>query len=329
MFDLDFIDNATGETVTRSYMLNIDQMTGQPYNYTTPSRQYGIFEVDGYNFNSVKQIYIFSYDFPHKDETKENDIFVSKIELSAANALDKQEAAAAVLTFITPQGTYFEDANLDSDIKTLEAQIRIKGQAIDNDSQSVKYYWFRENGSITNKSKKYNKIGGAGWECLNSFNIIQEETADTEALVEWIPSTYRYLTTKKDNIAKETKYKCVAVYSEETVLTKVITIYNYSSDYEITIKSDEGTTFYYDLGNPTLTCYVNGKEDLAEDYSYIWSSIDNTGRFTNLEETIEINTPYNDAVAKFNELEAQIKENQILSGASQQQLQLYKDILNQ
>ena len=51
-------------------MLNIDQMTGQPYNYTTPSRQYDIFEVDGSNFISVKQIYIFAYDFPYTEEDK-------------------------------------------------------------------------------------------------------------------------------------------------------------------------------------------------------------------------------------------------------------------
>jgi hypothetical protein len=184
VFDLDFIDNATGETVTRSYMLNVDQMTGQPYNYTTPSRQYDIFEVDGSNFVSVKQIYIFAYDFPYTAEDKPNDIIVSKIELSAANALDKESAATAALTFITPRGVYFEDSHLDSEERVIEAQIRIKGQIVDNSSQDIKYYWFKENSSIINKSEKYNKIGGAGWECLNLFNVIQEASEDTDAIVE-------------------------------------------------------------------------------------------------------------------------------------------------
>ena len=184
VFDLDFIDNATGETVTRSYMLNVDQMTGQPYNYTTPSRQYDIFEVDGSNFVSVKQVYIFAYDFPYTAEDKLNDIIVSKIELSAANALDKESAATAALTFITPKGVYFEDSHLDLEERVIEAQIRIKGQIVDNNSQDIKYYWFKENSSITNKNEKYNKIGGAGWECLNLFNVIQEASEDTDAIVE-------------------------------------------------------------------------------------------------------------------------------------------------
>ena len=83
------------------------------------------------------------------EENKENDIFISKFELSAANALEATEAATCALTFITPQGTYFDDNDLDSDVRTLQAQIRIKGNAIDNDSQLVKYYWFVENNNIS------------------------------------------------------------------------------------------------------------------------------------------------------------------------------------
>lgn len=329
VFDLDFIDNATGETVTRSYMLNIDQMTGQPYNYTTPSRQYDIFEVDGSNFISVKQIYIFAYNFPYTAEDKSNDIIVSKIELSAANALDKEAAATAALTFITPKGVYFEDNHLDSDERLIEAQIRIKGQIVDNSSQDIKYYWFRENGSITNKSEKYNKLGGAGWECLNLFNVIQEASEDSEAIVEWIPSSYQFITKKQDNIARETKYKCIAVYGEETVLTKVITIYNYSSDFDIKILSDDGTSFYYDIGNPTLTCYINEQEETGDEYSYVWSSIDNTGRFSRIEETPSSNDAYNDAASHLKQLEEQIAANEVLTAATQQEVQLYRNILKQ
>lgn len=329
VFDLDFIDNATGETVTRSYMLNIDQMTGQPYNYTTPSRQYDIFEVDGSNFISVKQIYIFAYDFPYTEEDKPNDIIISKIELSAANALDKEAAATAALTFITPKGVYFEDSHLDSDERLIEAQIRIKGQIVDNSSQDIKYYWFKENGSIINKSEKYNKLGGAGWECLNLFNVIQEASEDNEAIVEWIPSSHQFITKKQDNVARETKYKCIAVYGEETILTKVITIYNYSSDFDIKILSDDGTSFYYDIGNPTLTCYINEQEETGNEYSYIWSSIDNTGRFSRIEETPSSNDAYNDAASHLKQLEEQIAANEVLTAAAQQEVQLYRNILKQ
>ena len=184
VFHLDFTDKSTGEVITKSYIVNVDQMTGNPYNYTVASRQYGIFDVDGANFISVKQIYLFAYDFPNIAEDKENDIFVSKVELSAANALDKEAAATCALTFVTPQGTYYDENDLETDIRTLQAQIRIKGNAIDNNSQNVDYYWFRENNDITAKSEKYNQYGGAGWECLNNYSVVQNGTEENETVVQ-------------------------------------------------------------------------------------------------------------------------------------------------
>lgn len=330
VFNLDFIDNATGEIVTRSYMVNTSQMKGQPYNFATPSRQYGIFEVDGSNFVSIKQIYIFSYDFPNiAIEEKPNDIIISKVELSAANAMTADDLSTTALTILTPQGIYFDDNNLDIDVKTLEAQIRVKGKNIDSNSQDIKYYWFRENGLISTKSKAYNKYGGAGWECLNLSNLIQVNNEDIDTLVEWVPAGYQHKIKKSDNIAKETKYKCVAVYNTETILTKTLVIYNYSSEYDITIKSDEGTTFYYDLGRPTLTCYVNGKEEVGGEYTYAWSSIDNNNRFKNINETPEDNEEYLDAFTKYNNLLNQIENNEVLLSSAQEELALYKRILDQ
>ena len=328
-FSLDFIDNASGETITRTYIVNMDEMTGSPYNYTSASRQYGIFEVDGANFLSVKQIYLFEYNFPNAEDNKPNDIFISKIELSAANALDATEAATCALTFITPQGTYFDDNDLDSDTRILEAQIRIKGNAIDNNSQLVDYYWFVENNSITTKSEKYNQYGGTGWECLNNYNIIQEATEDSSALVEWVPMSYRYQTTKLANIAKETTYKCVAVYANDTVLSKTIVIYNYSSDFEITIKSNDGTTFYYDVGKPTLTCYINDKELTSSEYSYVWSEVDSHNRLTVLQETADSNQAYNGAVAAYNTLMADVAAENVLLGEAKEDLEIYSKIIAQ
>ena len=328
-FNLDFMDNATGETITKTFIVNVDQMKGNPYNYSTKSRQYGIFDIDGANFLAVNQIYIFGYDFPNTAEDKPNDIFISNFELSAANALDATEAATCALTFITPQGTYFDDNDLDSDIRTLQAQIRIKGNAIDNNSQLVKYYWFIENNNITNKSEKYNQYGGAGWECLNEANIIQAATENTDAIVQWVSGTYEYKTEKRKNVAKETNYKCVAVYSNDTVLSRTITIYNYSSDFAIEIKSDEGTAFYYDLGSPTLTCYVNGEEALSEDYEYVWSEINNANQFAVLNETTEENKEYNDAFDNYNNLMEQVKLEQVLTGQIQEDLDVYERVLAQ
>lgn len=329
VFNLDFIDKSTGETITKSYIVNVDQMTGNPYNYTVPARQYGIFDVDGANFSSVKQIYLFAYNFPNTAEEKPNDIFVSKVELSAANALDKEAAATCALTFVTPKGTYFDEQDVDTDTRILEAQIRIKGNAIDNDSQNVEYYWFRENNNITTKSEKYNQYGGAGWECLNAFTRVQDETETNEAVVQWTKGGYRYTTEKAENVARETTYKCVAVYFDGTILSKTIVIYNYSSNYEISIKSDSGVAFSYDLGKPTLTCYVNEQEETSDAYEYVWSVINSSNQFSILEETATKNEEYNNAITQRDALLAKVEAEQLLTAADQEKLALYNQTIAQ
>ena len=95
------------------------------------------------------------------------------------------------------------------------------------------------------------------------------------------------------------------------------------------IKSDEGTTFYYDLGRPTLTCYVNGKEELEGNYTYAWSAIDNNNRFRNINETFKENNDYFEALNQYNELKAQIDNNEVLLTSAQAQLKLYQDVLDQ
>lgn len=140
VFSLDFKDNATEAIVTRDFLVDINKMTGNPYNYTIASRQYGIFEIDGENFDSVKEINIFAYDFPYRGENKENDIFISNVELCGATLIDPVLASSSMLSFITPQGTYFDDQDLDSATREIHAQVKIKGKAINSDSQLIDYY---------------------------------------------------------------------------------------------------------------------------------------------------------------------------------------------
>lgn len=178
VFSLDFKDNATEAIVTRDFLVDVNKMTGNPYNYTIASRQYGIFDVDGENFDSVKEINIFAYDFPQKAENKENDIFVSNIELCGATLIDPALASSSMLSLITPQGTYFDDQDLDSATREIHAQVKIKGKAINNTSQLVDYYWFIENGEVNSQHLKYNRYGGKGWACLNESNPVGENLVE-------------------------------------------------------------------------------------------------------------------------------------------------------
>lgn len=162
IFELVFIDNATEKEVTRNYVVDVNQMNGNPYRLNQYTRQYGIFEIDGANFKRINKIYIFDYDFPNKKDNKDNDIYIKDIEFTGSLPLSSEELNSCALTFITPEGIYFDTNDLDSAIRKIQAQVRVKGKVIDKTSQTLEYYWFRENVGINTKSEKYNKYGGQG-----------------------------------------------------------------------------------------------------------------------------------------------------------------------
>lgn len=301
IFSLNFIDNATGATVTRDYVIDVDKMIGNPYKLVTPTEQYAIFEIDGANFVDVQSIIIFSNDFPCNPpvENPPADIFIRNVEMSAAEPLSASDVSNYSLSIITPQGTYFDDNDIDQDVRRLEAQLRVKGSVVNYDSQSVAFYWFVQSVRVTINSQEYNKYGGQGWKCLNNYNIIEAGAAGEPPVVEWIPGSYVWEVKKSDVIAKEVKYKCVAIY-DNSVISKVVTIKNLSSPYDITVVSDAGTQFYFDIGHPTLTCLVNGAE--AGQYTYAWAVTDSSGTFQTMPTTPSENAAYNALKAEYDAL---------------------------
>ena len=305
IFALDFIDNTNNNTVTRYYTVDVDKMIGNPYKLVYETRQYGIFDIDGANFKEVNSISIFTYDFPNSknDALLVNDIFIRDIEFYGAARLSNEDLDSCSLSLITPQGTFFDDTSLSTDIRTIQAQVRVKGKVIDNNSQSLPFYWFVENVGITSQSDYYNKYGGQGWKCLNSFNTIKPREGDNPPVVEYVPGSYEWTVKRNDAIAKETKYKCAVVY-DGSVITKEIVIKNLASSYDITITSDGGTKFYYDIGFPTLTCLVGGRENSS--YIYSWAVTDNAGNFQTLSETTDLNNSYQNVYNNYTTLKNEI-----------------------
>lgn len=297
IFELAF-SNSSGDINTKNYVLDVNQMQGNPYRLVTESRQFGIFEIDGENFQYVNKIYFFVSNFPNKATDKPNDIFIKNLELSAVEKLSTEALSSYSLSFITPQGTYFDATHLDTETKSIQAQVRIKGKAIDKDSQKLDYYWFVENAAINYMNEKYNRYGGPGWECINTYTVIREAADPEPAVIEWNPASYELIVTKTDIVGKERRYKCVAIYDDENIVSREITITNLSALYELSIESSEGTQFYFDIGSPTLTCKINGEERL-EGYSYSWGRVDNTGTFTELVSTKDDMTIENNKVNNF------------------------------
>lgn len=316
VFELAFKDNATQEIVIRNYLLDINQIEGNPYNIPNYRRQVGIFDIDAVNFQYVNRIYLFDYNFPNQAEDKNADIFIKDIEFCGAVATSADELNSCGITILTPQGAYFDDNDEPSSTRKLQAQVKVKGKAIDNNSQQLSFYWFVENVTVTSSSDKYNVYGGQGWECLNPKNIIQD------GVVEWSPDTYIKLIRKDISEARETKYKCVALYNN-LVLSKEVIITNYSSNYNITIESDDGTQFYHDIGIPTLTCLINGNAEVGDEYSYSWGEIDNAGHFTTLAETTAENDEYNQKRKEYNQLLEDIKNENKLLAAEQENINSY------
>ena len=160
VYELSFADNATGKTVTRNYVIDVNQISGNPYRVFNDTRYYGIFAADGENFLYVNKIYLFQYDFPNVKEGQPTDIFIKNLELFGCNRLTQEELKGSSLTIATPQGAYFDDTDTDKSTRVLQAQVRIKGKVIDNNSQQLEYYWFVENLGVTSNHKLYNQYGG-------------------------------------------------------------------------------------------------------------------------------------------------------------------------
>lgn len=282
-FETIYADEA-GEPVERNFIIDIDNMNGNPYNLVNFTKQISAYELDGLKFQSINKIQIFSDNFPHTATGKEDDIFVKDIQIYSAEAIPEEELTNCGLSLITPQGIYFDNQSAATAVREIQAQVRVKGKAASDDFSNLSFYWFKENVGITINSEKYNKLGGSGWECLNEYNVIDRTDPD-HLLIEWNAAGSSISVMKRENAAKENRYKCVAVYNTDTILEKEITIYNLSSSYDITIASSNGIQFYFDVGTTNLSCLINGTLQTDSKYTYSWGAVDFYGSFKNLEET--------------------------------------------
>lgn len=269
-------------TYTKNYVVDVDNMIGNPYQLNLGKRQFGIYKVSGTNFNRIVKISLFVENFPQQkndDEIANNklyDIEVSNIEFAASAELSEAELSGCALSLLTPSGAIFTENDADSATLPITAQVKIKGRVADPTIQKIPFYWFIEDLTINNKSKLYNKYGGKGWRCLNKYNVIDEETNQ----VEWVDQGARLDLSISQAAARENKIKCVIVYNSNTY-TKTVTIKNKKGTVTVSLESDSGTEFYYGVGSPTLTCKVNDAVDKS--FTYSWAVEDEYGNLTQLE----------------------------------------------
>lgn len=237
-------------TVERTYILDVDNMTGQPYNYILPSRQTAIFDTDGDNFIEITYISFFCSGFPVTDMTKtEPDLFMSAPEFWFMEKLTEEQLAGTSVKILTPNGGFFAS----DDVETIDvyAEFKLQGKIIADEEQTVKYYWFVEDMGVNGSNSPYfNSCGGLGWRCLNPSSEISDNTRV------WTPYRTKKFTLTRDICSSyEQRIKVVAVYNDQKVAgTK--RFYNQGAGFKVEITSSNGTDFYYDIGDTILTATV-------------------------------------------------------------------------
>lgn len=316
---IDFRDNSTGAEVTREYILDTNNMRGNPYRLVTDTKQYAIFNIDSANYLKVNYIAIFCYDFPHSHLNPKEDIWIKDIELTVAERMTEEEINGYAISFITPKGVCFDSSHSENEIITLQARVKVKSKIVDPDSQPIDFYWFIENTNVNSQNEKYNQYGGKGWECLNQYNLISSEEDPSNTTVQWVPAKDTWTIAKKDIVSKEILFKCVVIYNGVSI-SKEIAIKRLDADWDITISSSQGTSFYFDNGQTTLTCLINGQSFSDSGYIYCWAKIGQNDYFETLSDTEELNKDYTDTLKKYNDLKKNIEDEKVLVAETKEEL---------
>lgn len=284
VFTLEFKDQKGNTGIERTYILDENGMIDNPYNLVYPTRQYAIFDIDGQNFVKVKQIKIFNKDFPNstgESHVKLNagEIELVNLEMKCAVRMSEEEINGLSLTVIAPQGTVF----LNNDSKTLQAQVKFKGQVMP--AANVSFYWGLEDLQITPQVENYyNKYLGRGWKCINEKNVIQTEGGARS--VQWISYGDTYIFNISQALVRDNKIKVAALY-DGNVISRQVNIQNLTNSAgSIVINSSTGTQFYYGVGETQLQCVVNISGRTATTYAWGWQN--NGGELQQLSTTVNI-----------------------------------------
>lgn len=266
--DKDQVD-ADGNPAVKEYAYVIDtnNMNGNPFLFTAWSEQYSIFDIDIENFLYVKSIMVFCNDFVDADNVPQaelwgEDVFVKSIEIYGLKTISAQNGDY-IMTLSSPQGITFKST---SHADSLAIVGTMKKQLDDLTDQAM-WYWFVEDTRVIPGEDGYQMYGGSGWRYLEDKN-----------------NTCNFYTYGDENKGYENKYLCVAVYKETMILKEQFIIYNDSVKRDLSITSNMGVKFSFDRGTPTLTCLVDGKESGFESekeggrpdswFKFIWSRVD-------------------------------------------------------
>ena len=271
LVEAEFKDNTGTDTiVSKSYILDVNVMTGNPYKYIQTSPQYNFYIANGANFKRFTKISLFVKDFPEQKKSEEilpedYDIIISNIGIYAAKKNEADSNGYSV-SFSVPQGLYFNEKQTND--KHITAIVKAKNTALTAESANMSYYWFIQDNSIGLDSPDYCLYGGRGWKCLNQYNTLSNDPITRE----WLPASAEYVLSFDNAKLYDNQLKVVILYNDIT-LSNTISIKNYAAKHQVSINSDT-TQFYFDNGSTKLTCNVTNAEGLVLTYHWVKYELD-------------------------------------------------------
>lgn len=222
------------------FILDTDNMNGDPYNYKDPSTQYIIYKYDNQALAgaTITKIELFQEDFTNEPQDHE-DIFASNLELSFVQEIEDLDNGYSI-NILTPQGNVVSAQEI-----TLRPQLKLDGKEISYDTAM----WFIEDMSIKVGNEKYSPYAGIGWRNLGVNGT---------------------LTIEDDDIFGTTQYKCVIIKGA-LAFDKTIFIYKLNSLYEFEIVREGPDE------NDVVTLRVNQLTEMPGPFTYAWAKTDSEG----------------------------------------------------
>ena len=246
-----------------AYVLDTSKMTGNPMQFYSDTSQYTIAPFDGQNYLYIDSIVAFSEGFVNQQtnvHTTDEYLDDPYIYIDGLEIIGLSEIAAIngdyKLRLTTPKGNTLKVGRKDQ-LKITATTTYLNQDITDNTT----FYWGVKDPLVTTSSNEYNAKIGSGYRYISN---------DSSELI----------LTPADLTAAENIFICTAVYESDIILKTSVSMYNNNNKLEITIESDQGTSFQFNEGNPTLTCLINGKtNDYQKGYdddafSFVWSKED-------------------------------------------------------
>ena len=251
------------------YILNSQNMSGNPFSFSQWNEQYHIIKIDKNSLNNLDSIIFFQEGFLQNYNTEQiwppsepggPDIFMKNPQIYLLKNVNQ----------LNDYSLKVEPYNNDNELIQFKATFLRKEYEDLTSNINTKIYWFKESFDVTIfVNVNYNTLAGICWKEFTDLNISEIFTISIN-----------------ENKAFKNNYKCIIEYNG-IILDDIFAIYNRISAPQIKLESNLGTKFSFNSGEPTVSIKIKedtetafkekgyDEQDLFPDYIYNWCIIDN------------------------------------------------------